>query len=111
MTGFTVEDYQDLANLIRDIVKDEVNKIGADIHKTAIVKSVNENGTVNAYFLSDPNNAISNIKNPHGYTFIGVDDFPKPEEGEEDERFKKASKIQVLCKGGNINNSWIVLKQ
>lgn len=60
--------------------------------KSAIVKSVNEDGTVNIYFPPDENNVFTRIQN-QSIHILNVGDS-----------------VELLLKDGTYNNCWIIAK-
>lgn len=92
-TNYETEDCKEFINIIRRIVREEIASNRGDEHKTVVAK-INSTTSILEYFLSsDLSTPISVPKNPHGLTISDGD------------------KVQLLCKNGNINNSWITIKQ
>ena len=60
-----------LVDLIRELVKDEIGKI--DMTCPCVVQSVNSNKTVNITIPPDDGTIISNIVNASKYTFVSGD--------------------------------------
>lgn len=81
---------EQLVSLIRELVREELNK--RDSTSIGVVRSTNNDGTVNIYLIPDFNTIISNIKNSSKYEL-------------------KEGDVIVLYKINNqINNSFIISK-
>lgn len=80
----------ELVDIVREIVKDEINQ--KDASTLCTVKSVNEDQTLNISLPSDDSTIISNIYNCSSYTF-------------------KSGDVAVLYKIGNkLNNAFVIAK-
>ena len=62
---------EQLVNLIRDMIKEEISKKDSSV--ICKIESVNLNGTVNISLLSDPTTIIPNVKNTSQYEFAAGD--------------------------------------
>lgn len=89
--GGTVNEYADvMLNRIKTIVEDVIKRsIKLD---SAIVESVNENGTVNIYFPPDADKVFTRISNQTPYNLVVGDN------------------VEVLLKNGSYSNCWVVAK-
>lgn len=91
--------YTDSMNSYADIMIDKITKIVQDVMvgvpkiKSAIVSSVNQDGTVNISLPSDSENIYTNIQNQSIYQDL------QPGDG-----------VELLLKDGTFSNCWIIAK-
>jgi len=94
MDNFTPEQIKKLADIMAIMAKKVVSKYGGDTNKTAVVKSINPNGTANVYFpteSSDTDNTIEVII-PSGLS-VSENDMVK------------------VCSSNTSNDKWISMKK
>lgn len=78
--------------VIEDIVNAQLAKYGITKYISAIVQSINSNGTVNVYIPPDETQTVSSLLNKTG-EILNVGDS-----------------VEICTKNGKMNNAWIALK-
>ena len=87
------EDYtSQFKNTIEKIVNAEIDKRGITKYVSAIVKDVNEDGTINVYIPPNLNSVINGLLNKTGETLSAGDS------------------VELCTKNGYINNAWVSIK-
>ena len=79
-------------SVIEDIVKSEIKKAGITNYISAIVKSINGDGTINVYLPPNEQSLITGLYNKTG-EIINVGDS-----------------VEIATKSGSLTNSWIAIK-
>lgn len=79
-------------NVIEKIIDAELNKRGITKYISALVKSVNDNGTVNVCIPPNLDSIISGLLNKTGETL------------------SEGDSVELCAKNGSVNNSWISIK-
>ena len=79
-------------SVIEDIVNAQLAKYGITKYISAIVQSINSNGTVNVYIPPDETQTVSSLLNKTG-EILNVGDS-----------------VEICTKNGKMNNAWIALK-
>lgn len=79
-------------NTIEKIVNAEIDKRGITKYVSAIVKDVNEDGTINVYIPPNLNSVINGLLNKTGETLSAGDS------------------VELCTKNGYINNAWVSIK-
>lgn len=79
-------------DIIKDICKTSISDSNIPRYIPAIVSSVNDNGTINAYIPPDKSNTVSNRLNKTGVVLYEGDS------------------IELCSKNGKLSNSWVAVK-
>ena len=80
-------------NVIEKIIDAELNKRGITKYISALVKGVNDNGTVNVCIPPNLDSIISGLLNKTGETLAAGDS------------------VELCAKNGSVNNSWVSIKR
>ena len=81
-----------LKNVIEKIIEAELNKRGITKYISALVKGVNDNGTVNVCIPPNLDSIISGLLNKTGETL------------------SEGDSVELCAKNGSVNNSWVSIK-
>ena len=79
-------------NVIEKIIEAELNKRGITKYISALVKGVNDNGTVNVCIPPNLDSIISGLLNKTGETL------------------SEGDSVELCAKNGSVNNSWVSIK-
>lgn len=79
-------------NVIEKIIDAELNKRGITKYISALVKGVNDNGTVNVCIPPNLDSIISGLLNKTGETL------------------SEGDSVELCAKNGSVNNSWVAIK-
>ena len=79
-------------NVIEKIIDAELNKRGIPKYISALVKGVNDNGTVNVCIPPNLDSIISGLLNKTGETL------------------SEGDSVELCAKNGSVNNSWVAIK-
>lgn len=79
-------------NVIEKIIDAELNKRGITKYISALVKGVNDNGTVNVCIPPNLDSIISGLLNKTGETL------------------SEGDSVELCAKNGSVNNSWVSIK-
>lgn len=79
-------------NVIEKIIDTELNKRGITKYISALVKGVNDNGTVNVCIPPNLDSIISGLLNKTGETL------------------SEGDSVELCAKNGSVNNSWVAIK-
>ena len=79
-------------NVIEKIIDAELNKRGIPKYISALVKGVNDNGTVNVCIPPNLDSIISGLLNKTGETL------------------SEGDSVEICAKNGSVNNSWVSIK-
>lgn len=79
-------------SVIEEIVKAELKKQKIPTFVSAVIHSVNQDGTVNVYLPPNKDNIITKLLNKSGETLSDGDS------------------VEVMTKGGNLSNAWVMVK-
>src|SRR5574344_300543 len=89
---FNKEDVSNFKSVIEDIAINAVSKKKYPKYISAIISSLNDDGSVNVYIPPDINNIASNLLNKTAET-LSVGDS-----------------VEICSKNGTLANSWIAIK-
>ena len=92
MDGWKNEDMIALIKTIRNICSDVLKEQGVPMYVSAIVDSVNSDGTVNVFLPPDKTNIVTNKMNYTG------------------ELLEEGDSVELCCKKGRLADSWIATK-
>jgi len=79
-------------SVIEEIVRAELKKQKIPTFISAIVHSVNQDGTVNVYLPPNKDNIVTKLLNKSGETLESNDS------------------VEIMAKGGNLSNAWVMVK-
>lgn len=79
-------------SVIEEIVRAELKKQKIPTFISAIVHSVNQDGTVNVYLPPNKDNIVTKLLNKSG------------------EILESNDSVEIMTKGGNLSNAWIMVK-
>lgn len=81
-----------IKNVIQEIAQEEIKKFGFPTYKAAIVRKINEDGTVDCYLPPNEDNLITKVLNKCGeILFVG-------------------DSVEIATKNGSLTNCWVSLK-
>ncbi|MBR2652715.1 MAG: hypothetical protein IKC22_01100 [Bacilli bacterium] len=79
-------------SVIEEIVRAELKKQKIPTFISAIVHSVNQDGTVNVYLPPNKDNIVTKLLNKSG------------------EILESNDSVEIMAKGGNLSNAWVMVK-
>ena len=81
-----------IKNVIQEIAQEEIKKFGFPTYKAAIVRKINEDGTVDCYLPPNEENLVTGILNKCGeLLFVG-------------------DSVELETKNGSLTNCWVAIK-
>lgn len=81
-----------IKNVIQEIAQEEIRKFGFPTYKAAIVRKINEDGTVDCYLPPNEDNLVTGILNKCGeLLFVG-------------------DSVELETKNGSLTNCWVAIK-
>lgn len=81
-----------IKNVIQEIAQEEVRKFGFPTYKAAIVRKINDDGTVDCYLPPNEENLVTGILNKSGeLLFVG-------------------DSVELETKNGSLTNCWVAIK-
>lgn len=81
-----------IKNVIQEIAQEEIKKFGFPTYKAAIVRKINEDGTVDCYLPPNEENLVTGILNKSGeLLFVG-------------------DSVELETKNGSLTNCWVAIK-
>lgn len=81
-----------IKNVIQDIAQEEIKKFGFPTYRAAIVRKINEDGTVDCYLPPNEDNLVTGVLNKCGeLLFVG-------------------DSVELQTKNGSLTNCWVSLK-
>ena len=81
-----------IKNVIQEIAQEEIKKFGFPTYKAAIVRKINEDGTVDCYLPPNEDNLVTGVLNKCGeLLFVG-------------------DSVELETKNGSLTNCWVAIK-
>lgn len=81
-----------IKNVIQEIAQEEIKKFGFPTYKAAIVRKINEDGTVDCYLPPNEENLVTGVLNKCGeLLFVG-------------------DSVELETKNGSLTNCWVAIK-